>query len=133
SPTVKEGYILRVSNDLLNVMEQTTGTYPVAFPISMQDITPYGNDLYHINSIFQPAVVTSAPVVGVGITSQTPIAGPATGVSNPVQIDAVGRFVIEVAKAFGARACAFYDEAEFAKLQALYGSMTHLQGRPRAG
>ena len=64
SPTVKEGYILRVSEDLLRIMEMTTGLLPVTFPITMQDITPYGNDLYHINSILQPAVATSAPVVG---------------------------------------------------------------------
>ncbi|MDF2716875.1 MAG: hypothetical protein K0R28_3800, partial [Paenibacillus sp.] len=39
SPTVKEGYILRVSDDLLRIMEMTTGQLPVTFPITMQDIT----------------------------------------------------------------------------------------------
>lgn len=61
SPTVKEGYILRVSEDLLRIKEMTTGKFPVTFPVTSQDITPYGNDLYHINSILQPAVATSAP------------------------------------------------------------------------
>ncbi|CAK8743057.1 hypothetical protein SODG_006237 [Sodalis praecaptivus] len=40
SPTVKEGYILRVSEDLLRIMEMTTGQLPVTFPITTQDITP---------------------------------------------------------------------------------------------
>lgn len=79
SPTVKEGYILRVSEDLLRIMEMTTGLLPVTFPITMQDITPYGNDLYHINSILQPAVATSAPVVGVAVTAQSVVPGCGTG------------------------------------------------------
>lgn len=56
SPTVKEGYILKVSDDLVRVMEMSTGNSAHTFPVTMQDITPYGNDLYHINSILQPSV-----------------------------------------------------------------------------
>jgi hypothetical protein len=26
---------------------------PATFPVTMQDITPYGNGIYHINSIMQ--------------------------------------------------------------------------------
>ena len=65
SPTVKEGYILKVSDDLLDVMQTTTGKLPQVFALSQQDITPYGNNLYHLNSILQPATATNAPVVGV--------------------------------------------------------------------
>ncbi|MBQ5437749.1 MAG: DUF1177 domain-containing protein, partial [Firmicutes bacterium] len=54
SNTVKQGWILPVSEDLLDVMSRTTGRLPYVFPLSMQDITPYGNDLYHMNSILQP-------------------------------------------------------------------------------
>src|SRR3972149_2717262 len=34
SPTVKEGYILRVSEDLLRIMEITTGRRPLVFAIT---------------------------------------------------------------------------------------------------
>ena len=51
SPTVKEGNILRVSERLLDLMEITTGRRPKVFALTQQDITPYGNDLFHINSI----------------------------------------------------------------------------------
>lgn len=51
---VKEGWVLKVSEDLLDIMGWTTGEFPKVCPISTQDITPYGNDLYHINSIMQP-------------------------------------------------------------------------------
>lgn len=127
SPTVKEGYILRISEDMLSIMEQTTGRLPVTFPITIQDITPYGNSLYHFNSILQPATATTSPVVGVAITSEIPVAGSATGISNAAQIDSVGRYVIEVIQRFGKGTCKFYDEREFKKIKDLYGTMIHLQ------
>ncbi len=130
SPTVKQGYILRMSDDLLSLMEQTTGKLPVTFPITTQDITPYGNDLYHFNSILQPAVATKSPVVGIALTSEVPVAGCATGVSNAVSIDAAGRFVVEVAQRFGKGTCDFYNKEEFKKIVSLYGEMTHLQKNP---
>jgi len=70
--TVKEGWVLKVSDDLLDIMGWTTGELPKVCPISLQDITPYGNDLYHINSIMRPCIATDKPVVGVAITSQVP-------------------------------------------------------------
>lgn len=127
SPTVKEGYILKVSNDLLYLMEQTTGDSPVTFPITIQDITPYGNGLYHINSILQPAVATEKPVVGVAITTKSAVAGCATGATHIIDVEQVVRFVIEVSKSYGRKQCLFFDEEEFKKIQSLYGKMNHLQ------
>jgi hypothetical protein len=127
SPTVKEGYILRPSDDLLSIMERVTGRLPVVFPLTVADITPYGNGLHHINSIMQPSVVTSAPVVGVAITTEVPVPGCGTGASHEVDIELAARFCLEVAKEFGAGRCSFYDPEEFSRLLALYGPMTHLQ------
>ena len=127
SPTVKEGYILRVSESLLDIMSVTTGRLPVTFPITTQDITPYGNGVYHMNSILQPATATSAPVVGVAITAETPVPGCATGATHAIDVEGAVRFVIEVAKSFGAGKCSFYDAEEFARLIDLYGTMKHLQ------
>ncbi|MFK4299921.1 MULTISPECIES: DUF1177 domain-containing protein [unclassified Paenibacillus] len=127
SPTVKEGYILRVSEDLLRLMEQTTGQLPVTFPVTTQDITPYGNDLYHINSILQPAVATDAPVVGVAITAQAAVPGCGTGASHEIDIAAAVRFSIETAKEFTNGTCAFYNPQEFVKITELYGSMKIFQ------
>ncbi|MGI6627632.1 MAG: DUF1177 domain-containing protein [Bacillota bacterium] len=127
SPTVKEGYILRISEDLLDIMSITTGRLPVTFPITIQDITPYGNDLYHLNSILQPAIATSSPCVGVAITTETAVPGCATGASHVVDIEQVVRFVVEAAKNFGAGKCSFFDEEEFTRIVRLYGDMKHLQ------
>lgn len=127
SPTVKNGYILRTSEDLLSIMETTTGQLPKVFALAMQDITPYGNDVYHLNSILQPATATEAPVVGVAITTETAVAGCATGATCMSSIDEAARFILEVAKAYTRGECSFYDEAEYARLQKLYGSMAHLR------
>ena len=127
SPTVKDGYILRVSDALMDVMQIVTGKAPYVFAITQQDITPYGNDLYHLNSIMQPCTVTSAPVVGVAITAETMVPGCATGASRCEDVEAAALFMLEAAKVFGRGKCPFYDEAEFEKIVALYGDMRHFQ------
>jgi len=129
SPTVKEGWILRTSEDLLRIMESVTGDFPAVFPITMQDITPYGNGIYHLNSIMQPSVVTDAPVVGVAITTRSAVPGCGTGANMPLGLEGASRFCVEVAKAYGQRACRFFDEAEFGRLRELYGSMDRLRRR----
>ena len=128
SPTVMQGYILKVSSDLVDLMEITLGKPAHVFPLSQQDITPYGNDLYHLNSILQPSTATKAPVVGVAITAATAVPGCATGASHVTDIEEAARFMLEAAKAFGRGELSFYDEKEFAHLQKLYGDMSHFQG-----
>jgi hypothetical protein len=127
SPTVKEGYVLQVSEDLLDIMQITTGRLPAVFAITTQDITPYGNGLFHLNSILQPSVATAAPTVGVAITTEVPVPGCATGATHLIDVEMAVRFVIEVAKAFTQEQCHFYSPDEFALIQQLYGSMRHLQ------
>ena len=114
SPTVQGMYILKTSNDLLRIQESVTADHPVVFPITTQDITPYGNGLYHLNSIMQPSVLAKVPVVGVAITAKSPVAGCATGAAMPTSLESAARFCVEVAKSFTAGACAFYDPEEYA-------------------
>lgn len=127
TPTVKEGYILRTSPNLLEIMRIVCNEPPAVFPITTQDITPYGNDVYHVNSILQPATATSAPVVGVATTSSTPIPGSATGSNQIIDLERASQFCVEVAKDYTSGRCSFYDEQEFDRLVTLYGSMRHLQ------
>lgn len=127
SQTVKEGYVLRTPDDLLDLMQVVTGRTPFVFPLATQDITPYGNNLHHLNSILQPATATDAPVVGVAITTETMVPGCATGASHFQDVEEAARFMLEVAKDFGRGKCKFYDEKEYALIQKLYGSMKHLQ------
>jgi len=133
SPTVKEGYILRVSEDLMDIMEIVTGKLPVIFPVTTQDITPYGNGLFHLNSIIQPSTATSAPVVGVAISSEVPVPGCATGATHLLDVECAARFCLETAKSYGDNKCAFFDEKELKTMQKLYGDLSHLQSKNPAG
>jgi len=126
TPTVKEGWILKTPEYLLNLMEWVTHEDPSVVPILMQDITPYGNGISHINSIMQPATATSVPVIGVAITSKKVVPGIASFVSNLTQLDMVCRFLIVVAEQFTKGKLKFYDESEFIRLKKIYGSMRHL-------
>ena len=128
SPTVKEGYILKPADDLLDIMEWSTGEMPWILPLSTQDITPYGNGLFHVNSILQPCTATTAPVVGVAVTAVRPVPGCGTGASREWDIEEASRFCLEVAKAFTSGSCKFFDAGEFSLMKRLYGSMEHLMG-----
>ena len=131
TPTVKEGWILKVSDDLLTIMEITTGRLPRVCPITTQDITPYGTGIDHINSIMQPCTATDAPVLGVAITTETPVPGCATGASHVIDIEEASRFVLESAKAYGKGLCRFYDEEQWALIVQRYGPLKLLQTKGR--
>ncbi|PMB96936.1 DUF1177 domain-containing protein [Brevibacterium luteolum] len=130
SAPVLGGYILRFSEDLLRILETVSGVPAQTLPITTQDITPYGNGVHHINSILQPAVTAQVPVVGVAITAQSVVPGSATGASHETDIALAARFAIEVAKEFSIERAAFIDEAEYASLVDLYGSLEHLYVSP---
>jgi len=127
TPTAKEGWVLKVSPDLLDTMEIVTGRIPRICPITTQDIVPYGTGIDHINSIMQPCIATDAPVVGVAITTETPVPGCATGASHVTDIEEAARFCLEVAKAFGKGLCSFYDEEEWREIVRRYGPLKMLQ------
>lgn len=127
TPTVLGGWILPVAPDLIALYEQVCGIPARVLPLSTFDITPYGNDLFHINSIMQPAVATSAPVVGVAVTAETAVPGTATGANHATDIALAVSFCLEVAKRFGSGSLAFFDESEFIEATRRYGSMTRLQ------
>lgn len=127
SPTVKDGYILRTSEDLITIMQIVTGESAKVFPLCTQDITPYSNGLWHLNSIMQPCTSTNSPVVGVAITSGVAVPGCATGASHLSDIEKAARFSLEVAKYFTKDKCSFYCEKEFQQLISLYGSMSFLK------
>ena len=129
TPTVKAGYILHISEDLLQIQQTSTGELPCVLALTTQDITPYGNGLYHMNSILQPCCGTDAPVVGVAITTESSVPGCATGATHEVHVAEVVQFCVEAAKEFTAGKCSFYDKDEFEMIQKLYGSMKVLQTR----
>jgi len=130
TPTVKEGWILRVSPDLTDIYVRVTGEPPVIVPITMQDITPYSTPVYHINSMMQPWLYTKAPVVGVAITARMVLPGSGTGITNLVALEQATRFVVEVAKDFTMGRAKFYDEKEWETILRIHGPVDRIM---RAG
>ncbi|WP_162046667.1 DUF1177 domain-containing protein [Vibrio taketomensis] len=127
SPTVMQGVILHVAEDMVRIVETCTGQPAVTFPLSMLDITPYGNGLYHINSILQPAVAAQCPVVGLAITAAVAVPGCATGASHATDIALAASVCVETAKQMSAGNCKFFCTEQVEIFRNLYGSMQHLQ------
>lgn len=133
TPTVKEGWILRVSPDLTDIYIRVTGEPPVVVPITMQDILPYSTPVYHINSMMQPWLYTKAPVVGVAIAARMALPGSATGPTNFVALEQATRFVVEVAKDFTMGKARFYDPEEWETIMRIHGPVADLlrRGTPK--
>ncbi|MEM4932525.1 MAG: DUF1177 domain-containing protein [Desulfurococcaceae archaeon] len=129
TPTVKEGWILKVSQDLIDIYMRVTGEPPVIVPITMQDITPFSTPIYHINSMMQPWLYTSAPVVGVAITARLALPGSGTGITNFIALEQATRFVVEVAKDFTMGRARFYDPEEWDIIMKIHGSISHVLKR----
>ncbi len=127
TPTVKEGWLLRVSDDALRIMEQVTGEMPGVLPLTMQDLTPTRNGVRHINDIGALPEGTKSPCIGVALTSALAVNECGSGMTNLAELDCAIRFCVEVAKEFGRGKFSFYDPEEFQKLVQLYGPMNHLQ------
>ncbi len=128
TPIIKEGWILPIPEDVIDIFEVTTGKRANVLAISTQDITPYGNGLYHINSILQPSTATNASVLGVAITAETAVPGSSTGASHEIDISEACMFCIEIAKSFGNSMLEFFNPVEFETLKSLYGGMERLRG-----
>lgn len=129
TPTVKEGWILKVSDDLIDIYIRVTGEPPIIVPITMQDILPYSTSVYHLNSMMQPWLYTEAPVVGVATTTRNVVPGSATGVTNLMSLESATRFVVEVAKQFSRGKVRFYDEEEWKTILSIHGSLRDIMRR----
>lgn len=127
TPTVMQGWVLPVADDALTIYERVCGIPAVVLPLSVQDVTPYGNGVFHVNSILQPATATQAPVIGIAITAASVVAGSATGASHETDIALAARYAVEWGKDLGRGRAALVDRDEFARLVDMYGDMQHLQ------
>jgi len=129
TPVVKEGWILKVSEDLINIYIRVTGEPVKIVPITLQDILPFSTKVYHINSMMQPWIYTKAPVVGVATTTSLPVPGSATGATNAWALEQATRFIIEVAKEYTAGRIKFYDESEWNTIIRVHGRIDKILKR----
>lgn len=133
SPTVKEGYILKTSDDLWNLAKRKMGVSPMGLPLSQQDIIPFEKGLPQAHTILQPSTATSAPVIGIAIQNEM-ISGKRidTSLLEKIEIsehiiESMGHFLVDVATAFTNNECSFFDEQEYTLLRTSYGDMSHFQ------
>lgn len=133
TPVVKEGWILKVSEDLIDVYVRVTGEPAKIVPITLQDVLPFSTKVYHINSMMQPWIYTKAPVVGVATTTTLPVPGSATGATNVMALEQATRFVVEVAKEFTAGRMRFYDEGEWNTIMRIHGEIGEILRRGAPG
>lgn len=127
SCTVKEGWMLRVSPDALDIMERVTGRRAAVVPTTMQDVTPFANDIYHLCGLVEVPHGIKAPTIGVAITAEVAVPGAAPFVSSVSDMEEAVRFCVSVAIDFGKGQFKFFDEDEFNKIISLYGPMDYLQ------
>ncbi len=126
TPTVKEGWILKVSEDAIDAMERVTQEPAKVIPLTMQDITPVNNGVHHLNGLGELPEGTKAPCIGIGLTSPLPLSGAAPGVTNVSALEVAVRYAVEVIKGFLMGNFSFYDEEEYSSLVSMYGDMSGL-------
>ncbi|MCL2684216.1 MAG: DUF1177 family protein, partial [Synergistaceae bacterium] len=127
TPTVKEGWILKISEDALDVMERVTGEMPAIMPVTMQEVMPTRNGISFMNDIVALPYGVNIPCIGVALCQPIPVDPSGPGMTNLAEIEPAIRYCVEVAKDFGRGKFDFYNKEEFEKIVKLYGSMTHLQ------
>ena len=126
TPTVLQGWLLKISEDALNVMERVTGETAV-MPLTMQELMPTRNGISFLNDIGALPYEIDIPCIGVAMCSPIPQEPICSGMTDLAEIEPAVRYCVEVAKDFGMGRFDFYDKAEFEKIIKLYGSMKHLQ------
>ena len=75
--------------------------------------------------------MTSAPVIGLAITTEVAVAGCATGATQLIDVENAARFAVEIAKDYTAGICPFYDAEEFSLIVNMYGDMSRFQSENR--
>lgn len=133
TPPVREGFILRPHASILHIMEMVTGKAPVVFPITMQDVTPYELGVHHICGMVLPSIFSTAPVVGVPLTTEIQAHPSATGVQQPMVLEAAARFCVEVATSFGNGDCEFHYPGDFDGMVEAFGAVRGWQRLKKDG
>ena len=112
TPTVKEGYILKLVMIYCTYIHNLLAFLQLSCQSRCKTLHPMVM-VYSISIVFyNQQLQISSPVVGV-ITTESVVAGCATGATHVTDVENVVRFVLEVAKTYGANKCSFFDETQF--------------------
>ncbi|MEJ2776244.1 DUF1177 domain-containing protein [Sulfolobus sp. SCGC AB-777_L09] len=117
---IKDGYILKLSDEVIDIYNRVTGHEIYLIPLTTGDLTPLDFNVYHISTLVSPWLYTSSPVIGIATVSKQLIPGYVTGVMNIDMLEHASRFCLEVIK-FIEGGGKVYNEEELKVLKELLG------------
>ncbi|MEM0165758.1 MAG: DUF1177 domain-containing protein [Saccharolobus sp.] len=117
---IKNGYILKVSDEVIDIYNRVTGHEVYIIPLTTGDLVPLDFNIYHISTLVTPWLYTESPVIGIGTVSKQVIPGYVTGVINWEMLEHASRFCLEMLK-FVEQGGKVYDEAELEELERKIG------------
>lgn len=112
---VLNGYILRVSDEVVDIYNRVTGHEVYLVSLTTGDLTPLDFNVYHISTLISPWLYTTSPVLGIATVSKQMVPGYATGVMDLNMLERASRFIIELLKHIGLGG-KVYDEREYEEL-----------------
>ncbi|BCU71595.1 DUF1177 family protein [Stygiolobus caldivivus] len=108
---IKEGYILRVTEEIIDIYTRVTNHEPYFIPLTTGDLTPLSFKVYHISTtLVSPWIYTDAAVLGVATVSAYPVPGYATGVMDINMLEHASRFILELIKYLNDKNLVYYDD-----------------------
>ncbi|QKR00204.1 DUF1177 domain-containing protein [Metallosphaera tengchongensis] len=117
---VKDGYIMKLDDDVINIYNKVTGHEIFLVPLTTGDLTPLDYKVYHISTLVSPWLYTHSPVIGVATVSREVIPGYETGVLDITMLEHASRFCLELLK-FVEKGGKVYDQKEFEELKERLG------------
>ena len=117
---IKDGYILKLSDEVLDIYNRVTEHEVYMVPLTSGDLTPLDVNVYHISTLISPWLYTSAPVVGLATVSPRAIPGYETGVMNLNMLEHASRFCLEFLK-YMEKGGSVYNEEELRELERRFG------------
>ncbi|EZQ10274.1 hypothetical protein CM19_04270 [Candidatus Acidianus copahuensis] len=123
---IKDGYIMKVSDEVLDIYEKVTDHEPYFVPLTSSDLTPMDFNSYHISTLISPWLYTESPLIGVATVSKFAIPGYETGVQNISMLENAGKFCVELSRFINKGGSAF-DEKELIELKNKLGESNLLK------
>ncbi len=127
---IKDGYILKVKDDLIDIYNRVTGHEVYLVPLTTGDLTPMEYNVYHISTLVSPWLYSNSPLIGIATVSKQVIPGYVTGVLNVEMLEHASRFCLEVLK-YVEKGGRVYEESELKELKEKLGESNLMRLKKR--
>ncbi|AHC52038.1 hypothetical protein SUSAZ_08970 [Sulfolobus acidocaldarius SUSAZ] len=117
---IKDGYILKVNDELVDIYNRVTGHEVYFVPLTTGDLTPMEYNVYHISTLVSPWLYSSSPLIGIATVSKQVVPGYVTGVQDVEMLEHASRFCLEVLK-YVEKGGRVYEESELKELREKLG------------